>query len=87
MKSGTLQILVVDDERPIRRFLRTALSAEGYQVVDVATGEDAIATVTRQTPDPHDSPHTKIRDRRASYAKTQSHYQRGANNLVHERSV
>ena len=51
MKSGTLQILVVDDERPIRRFLRTALSAEGYQVVDVATGEDAIATVTRQTPD------------------------------------
>ena len=51
MISGALQILVVDDERPIRRFLRTALSAEGYHVIEVATGEDAIATVTRNTPD------------------------------------
>ncbi len=40
MKSGT--ILVVDDEPQIRRVMRTALSAEGYTVVEARSGEEAL---------------------------------------------
>ncbi|MGH9758727.1 MAG: response regulator transcription factor [Candidatus Acidiferrales bacterium] len=40
MKSGI--ILVVDDEPQIRRVMRTALSAEGYTVVEARSGEEAI---------------------------------------------
>jgi two-component system, OmpR family, KDP operon response regulator KdpE len=35
-------ILVVDDEPQIRRVMRTALVAEGYQVSDARTGDDAL---------------------------------------------
>ncbi|HYP12533.1 MAG TPA: response regulator, partial [Bryobacteraceae bacterium] len=38
----TARILVVDDEPQIRRVMRTALSAEGYQVHEAKTGEDAL---------------------------------------------
>lgn len=38
--SPVSRVLVVDDEPPIRRFLRTSLSAQGYQVLEA---EDAIA--------------------------------------------
>jgi two-component system KDP operon response regulator KdpE len=34
--------LVIDDEPQIRRLLRVTLEANGYQVVDAATGEDGI---------------------------------------------
>ena len=33
-----LRILVIDDERAIRRFLATVLSAHGYTVVEAASG-------------------------------------------------
>lgn len=46
-----IHILVVDDERAIRRFLRTALTAQGYQVSEVANGEDALVAITQSTPD------------------------------------
>lgn len=45
------KILVVDDERPIRRFLRTALTAEGYEVEEATTGEEAINHIVQSTPD------------------------------------
>ncbi len=38
MKDG-LRILVVDDERPIRRFLRVSLCARGYDVQEAETGD------------------------------------------------
>lgn len=43
------RILVVDDEPQIRRVMRTALTANGYEVSDVRSGEDAIETL-RNTP-------------------------------------
>jgi len=44
-------ILVVDDERPIRRFLRASLSAHGYAVVEAENGVEAIASLTAHHPD------------------------------------
>jgi two-component system, OmpR family, KDP operon response regulator KdpE len=44
-------ILVVDDEPPIRRLLRTSLDAQGYDVVEAGTGADALLAVEREKPD------------------------------------
>ena len=35
------RVLIVDDEPPIRRFLRTSLSAQGYQVFEAEDGSSA----------------------------------------------
>src|ERR1700739_4269922 len=42
-----MQALIVDDEVQIRRFLRSSLAAQGYDVVEAATGEAALAAVRR----------------------------------------
>ncbi|HEY5983442.1 MAG TPA: response regulator [Anaerolineales bacterium] len=44
------RVLVVDDERPIRSFLRASLSGQ-YQVLEAANGDDAIRTVVQEKPD------------------------------------
>jgi two-component system KDP operon response regulator KdpE len=46
-----VRILVVDDERAIRRLLNTSLSAHGYTLIEAATGEEAITAVIMQKPD------------------------------------
>ncbi|MFD1626309.1 response regulator [Azospirillum griseum] len=53
MKSEAIprRVLVVDDEPPIRRFLRTSLSAQGYEVVEAEDGAGALAEVRRRAPD------------------------------------
>ena len=45
------RVLVVDDERPIRRFLRTSLSAHGYMVIEATNGEEALAAASQEHPD------------------------------------
>lgn len=44
------RILVIDDEAPIRRFLRVALEAEGYGVIEAATARTGLAAAARETP-------------------------------------
>ena len=44
-------ILVVDDELPIRRFLRASLLSQGYDLIEAATGNEAIAQATARQPD------------------------------------
>ena len=44
------RVLVVDDERPIRRFLNVALSGQ-YSVYEAATGEEALAVTVSDRPD------------------------------------
>ena len=51
MTLGNQRVLVVDDEAPIRRYLRAALSAQGLTVYESATGEDAIQAVLSHRPD------------------------------------
>jgi len=44
------RVLVVDDERPIRRFLQASLSAH-YQVIEAANGKEALQAVASDKPD------------------------------------
>jgi two-component system KDP operon response regulator KdpE len=46
-----LRVLVVDDERPIRRFLRASLTAHGYTVYEASTGREALSAVIGDRPD------------------------------------
>ena len=39
---SSARIMVVDDDPQIRRVLRTALVAQGYEVVDARNGEEAL---------------------------------------------
>lgn len=45
------RVLVVDDERAIRRFLRTSLTANGYIVFEAVNGAGALAAVVNDRPD------------------------------------
>lgn len=51
MKEDGLRILVVDDERAIRRFLRVSLTAHGYTVLEAANGSEALTITAEQRPD------------------------------------
>jgi two-component system KDP operon response regulator KdpE len=51
MVSRPTRILVVDDEPQIRRFLRTSLAAQAYEVLEAETGLDALESARRQKPD------------------------------------
>jgi two-component system KDP operon response regulator KdpE len=44
-------ILVIEDEPPIRRFLRPTLTSQGYRVVESATGEDGLLQAATRQPD------------------------------------
>jgi two-component system KDP operon response regulator KdpE len=46
-----LRLLIVDDEPPIRRFLKTALSAQDYRVEEAGDGEAALEFLKRNTVD------------------------------------
>ena len=41
MSASATRILVVDDEPPIRRLLRTGLASQGYDVLEAGTGHEA----------------------------------------------
>lgn len=48
--SAPARILVIDDEAPIRRFLRVALEAEGYGVIEAGTAREGLAMAAREAP-------------------------------------
>jgi two-component system KDP operon response regulator KdpE len=50
MDEKAVRVLVVDDERPIRRFLNASLSGQ-YTVLEAATGEEALAVTVSGRPD------------------------------------
>ncbi len=49
--SSQATILIVDDEPPIRRFLRTSLAAQDYRVVEADNGATALARLADERPD------------------------------------
>ena len=51
MSDAGQRVLVVDDENSIRRYLRAALSAQGFTVYEAANGEEAVHAVLNNRPD------------------------------------
>ena len=51
MSDAGQRVLVVDDENAIRRYLRTALTAQGFTVYEAANGEEAVNAVLNNRPD------------------------------------
>ena len=51
MSEAGQRVLVVDDEAPIRRYLRAALSAQGFTVYESANGQEALNAVITNRPD------------------------------------
>jgi len=49
--SDRTPLLVVDDEPPIRRLLRTSLGAEGFEVFEADCAEKAFATIDAKKPE------------------------------------
>lgn len=44
-------ILLIEDEAPIRRFLRISLEAQGYRVVEARRGEEGVTVAAEQNPE------------------------------------
>lgn len=51
MSARCIPLLVVDDELPIRRLLRTSLGAQGYRVLEAGTGRGALELLAREAPE------------------------------------
>ena len=51
MSEVAQRVLVVDDENSIRRYLRAALSAQGFTVYEAASGQEALNAVLSDRPD------------------------------------
>src|SRR5712691_5086898 len=49
--ANAFTVLVVDDEPPIRRFLRTSLAASGYRIVEAEDAAGAIRLLAAEKPD------------------------------------
>lgn len=50
MNGTNALVAVIEDEDPIRRFLKASLSAEGFGVAEAATGKEGLRIVTQQHP-------------------------------------
>lgn len=51
MTAATPRVLVVDDEAPIRKFLRISLAAERFDVLEAPNGAEALRIVAARGPD------------------------------------
>ena len=51
MPSNDPVVLVIEDEAPIRRFLRSALVDHGYQFVEATNAKEGLAQATTRNPD------------------------------------
>ena len=45
------QILIVEDEKPIRKFIRVSLETQGYECIEASDGSNAITLVYSMNPD------------------------------------
>ncbi len=51
METNAHHILIIEDEQPIRRFLKASLSNEGYRVREAVAGEEGLRMAAAQPPD------------------------------------
>jgi two-component system KDP operon response regulator KdpE len=51
MQASGPRILIIEDEPPIRRFLKAALTSEGYRVSEAVSGQEGLHMAASQPPD------------------------------------
>lgn len=51
MSNKKIKVLIIDDELAIRRFLRTALESQGYDVIEAVDGAGGVLAVINAQPD------------------------------------
>jgi two-component system KDP operon response regulator KdpE len=51
MAENSPRVVIIEDELPIRRFLRASLAAHGYAVIEAETAQEGIRQATTQQPD------------------------------------
>src|SRR5258706_16397943 len=51
MRESKPSVLVVEDEKQMRKFVQLSLDANGYTVIEAETGEDGIKQAAAYTPD------------------------------------
>jgi two-component system KDP operon response regulator KdpE len=51
MTANPISVLVIDDEPPIRRFLRTSLSPQNYRVIEAGDATSGLDLIAREKPD------------------------------------
>lgn len=51
MSDSAWMVLIVEDEAPIRRFLKAALEVQGFKLLEATTGAQAIAMAASHNPD------------------------------------
>lgn len=49
--NNSAAIIVIEDEAQIRRFLRTTLASDGYQVIEAETGKQGLSEAATRKPD------------------------------------
>jgi two-component system, OmpR family, KDP operon response regulator KdpE len=49
--NDALKVLLIEDEDSMRRFLRPALAAQGYQVIEATTGDEGLRLAASHNPD------------------------------------
>jgi two-component system cell cycle response regulator DivK len=47
----TMRILLIEDQEDNRRIVRDLLTANGYELIEAATGEDGLALTEKKRPD------------------------------------
>lgn len=51
MTTNPVSVLVVDDEPPIRRFLRNSLAVQNYRIIEAEDGKSGLELLKREAPD------------------------------------
>ncbi len=51
MSNKSLSILIIDDEKSIRKFIKVSLTAQGYLVYEASTGEEGMSQLLSKKPD------------------------------------
>lgn len=50
-ETSQTRVLLIEDERPVRKLLSMALAGDEYEVLETATGQEGLEAAARQSPD------------------------------------
>ena len=53
MSTNALRVLVIDDEPPIRKLLRTGLGTQGYETLDAPNGKTGLQLLAQKARSDH----------------------------------